>query len=194
MKRILSFCLIFTTALFVAGCGSKFEPTESTIYVTSKDEVKSAIVESFDKAYYDFEELSEDVKKEVQTYCLDKNNEEAVVVESLTRGEGEVSLFMNFQTAGDYAAFNEVLLFTGTYAEAVNEGYIPMELYDAEGISVPTDSKELDELKVIVTEESISVQTHGKIKYVSDNVSIVDKKLARAFEAGKTHPAFVLYK
>ena len=194
MKRILNFCLIFTTALLVTGCGSKFEPTESAIYVTSKGAVKSAIVESFDKAYYDFEELSEDVKKEVQTYCLDKNNEEAVVVESLTRGEGEVSLFMNFQTAGDYAAFNEVLLFTGTYAEAVNEGYIPMELYDAEGISVPTDSKELDELKVIVTEESISVQTHGKIKYVSDNVSIVDKKLARAFEAGKTHPAFVLYK
>ena len=194
MKRILNFCLIFTTALLVTGCGSKFKPTESAIYVTSKGAVKSAIVESFDKAYYDFEELSEDVKKEVQTYCLDKNNEEAVVVESLTHGEGEVSLFMNFQTAGDYAAFNEVLLFTGTYAEAVNEGYIPMELYDAEGISVPTDSKELDELKVIVTEESISVQTHGKIKYVSDNVSIVDKKLARAFEAGKTHPAFVLYK
>ena len=194
MKRILNFCLIFTIALLATGCGSKFEPTVSTIYVTSKGEVKSAIVESFDKAYYDFEELSEDVQKEVTAYCLDKNQEEAAVVESLTLGEGEVSLFMNFQTVDDYIAFNDVLLFTGTYAEAVGEGYIPEELYDAEGMSVPTDSEELDKLKVIVTEESISVQTHGKIKYVSDNVSIVDKKLARAFEAGKTHPAFVLYK
>ena len=194
MKRILNFCLIFTIALLATGCGSKFEPTVSTIYVTSKGEVKSAIVESFDKAYYDFEELSEDVQKEVTAYCLDKNQEEAAVVESLTLGEGEVSLFMNFQTVDDYIAFNDVLLFTGTYAEAVSEGYIPEELYDAEGMSVQTDSEELDKLKVIVTEESISVQTHGKIKYVSDNVSIVDKKLARAFEAGKTHPAFVLYK
>ena len=194
MKIILNFCLIFTIALFVTGCGSKFEPTVSTIYVTSKGEVKSAIVESFDKAYYDFEELSEGVQKEVTAYCLDKNREEAAVVESLTLGEGEVSLFMDFQTVDDYIAFNDVLLFAGTYAEAVNEGYIPEELYDAEGMSVPTDSEELDKLKVIVTEESISVQTHGKIKYVSDNVSIVDKKLARAFEAGKTHPAFVLYK
>lgn len=194
MKRILSFCLIFTTALFVAGCGSKFEPTESTIYVTSKDEVKSAIVESFDKAYYDFEELSEDVQKEVKSYCLDRNNEEAVAVESLTQGEEVVSLFMNFQTAEDYAAFHDVLLFTGTYAEAVSAGYIPEELYDAEGMSVGADSEELGNLKVVVTEESIAVQTHGKIKYVSDNVSIVGKKLARAFEAGKTHPAFVLYK
>ena len=194
MKRILNFCLIFTITLLATGCGSKFEPTVSTIYVTSKGEVKSAIVESFDKAYYDFEELSEDVQKEVTAYCLDKNQEEAAVVESLTLGEGEVSLFMNFQTVDDYIAFNDVLLFAGTYAEAVSEGYIPEELYDAEGMSVPTDSEELDKLKVIVTEESISVQTHGKIKYVSDNVSIVDKKLARAFEAGKTHPAFVLYK
>lgn len=194
MKRILSFCLIFTTALFVAGCGSKFEPTESTIYVTSKDEVKSAIVESFDKAYYDFEELSEDVQKEVKSYCLDRNNEEAVAVESLTQGEEVVSLFMNFQTVEDYAAFHDVLLFTGTYAEAVSAGYIPEELYDAEGMSVGADSEELGNLKVVVTEESIAVQTHGKIKYVSDNVSIVGKKLARAFEAGKTHPAFVLYK
>lgn len=194
MKRILNFCLIFTITLLATGCGSKFEPTVSTIYVTSKGEVKSAIVESFDKAYYDFEELSEDVQKEVTAYCLDKNHEEAAVVESLTLGEGEVSLFMNFQTVDDYIAFNDVLLFAGTYAEAVSEGYIPEELYDAEGMSVQTDSEELDKLKVIVTEESISVQTHGKIKYVSDNVSIVDKKLARAFEAGKTHPAFVLYK
>jgi len=194
MKRILNFCLFFTIALFVTGCGSKFEPTESTVYVTSKGEVKSAIIESFDKAYYDFDELSEDVQKEVKAYCLDKNNEEAAVVESLTLGEMEVSLFMNFQTAEDYAAFNEVLLFAGTYADAVREGYIPLELYDVEGMSVGVDSEELDGLKVIVTEESISIHTQGKIKYVSDNVSIVDKKLARAFEAGKNHPAFVLYK
>ena len=194
MKRILNFGLVFTIALLVTGCGTKFEPTESTIYVTSKGAVKSAIVESFDKAYYDFEELSEDVQKEVTSYCLDKNNEEAAVVESLTLGDAEVLLFMDFQTVEDYIAFNEVLLFAGTYAEAVASGYIPVELYDAEGLSVSKDSEELDKLKVIVTEESTFIQTHGKIKYVSDNVSIVDKKLARAFEAGKSHPAFVLYK
>ena len=128
------------------------------------------------------------------TLCLDKNNEEAAVLESLTQGEEEVSLFMNFQTVEDYAAFNEVLLFAGTYAEAASAGYLPEELYDAEGEAADTESEKLDDLKVIVTEESVCIQTAGKIKYVSDNVSIVDKKLARALEAGKGHPAFVLYK
>lgn len=194
MKRFLNSCMFVTVVLLLTGCGAKFEPTESTIFVTSKGEVKSAIFESFDKSYYDFDELSETVQKEVKSYCLDKNNEEAAVVESLTKGNDEVALIMNFQTADDYVAFQDVLLFTGTYAEAVNAGYVPVELYDAEGVSVETDFEDLDELKVIVTEESVTIQTHGKIKYVSDNVSIVDKKLARAFEAGKGHPAFVLYK
>ena len=193
MKKTLRFCTILAAVLFLTGCGNKFEPTESTIYVTSKGEVQSAIMESFDKAYYDFEELSEDVQKEVKSYCLDVN-EEAVTVESLTQGEDEVTLLMNYQTAEDYAAFNEVLLFTGTYAEAVDAGYIPSELHDVEGEGIALDSEDLGNLKVIVTEESISIQTSGKIRYVSDNVSVMDKKLAKALEAGKTHPAFVLYK
>ena len=179
MRKLLNFCMVLTAALFLAGCGNDFEPTESTIYVTSKGEVVSAIMEDFDKAYYDFDELSENVYKEVRSYCLDINDE-AIFVESLTKESGIVTLQMKYQTAEDYAAFNA--------------GYLPEELYDAEGEAADTESEKLDDLKVIVTEESVCIQTAGKIKYVSDNVSIVDKKLARAFEAGKTHPAFVLYK
>lgn len=193
MKKTLNFCMILAAAIFLSGCGNKFEPTESTIFITSKGEVHSAVMESFDEAYYDFEELSEDVERAVKSYCLDEN-EEVVTVESLTQGNDEVSLFMNYQTADDYAAFNEVLLFTGTYAEAASAGYVPEELHDAEGAIVDIESEELDNLKVVVTEESICIQTSGKIKFVSDNVSIVDKKLARAMEVGKGHPAFVLYK
>ena len=193
MKKIWNFCMILAAALLFVGCGNKFEPTESTIYITSKGEVKSAVMESFDKVYYDFEELSEDVQNEVKSYCLDVN-EEVVAIEALTQGEDEVTLLMNYQTVEDYTAFNDVLLFTGTYEEAVNAGYVPEELYDTDGEFTEIGSEELDNLKVIVTEESVCIQTSGKIKYVSDNVSIVEKKLARALEAGKSHPAFVLYK
>ena len=193
MRKLLNFCAVMTAALFLVGCGGSFEPTESTIYVTSKGEVFSAIMEDFDKAYYNFDELSENVNKAVKSYCLDVNDE-VVSVESLTKDSGMVTLKMKYQTVEDYVTFNEVILFAGTYAEAVDAGYLPEELHDVEGEFADTKSEELDNLKVIVTEESVCIQTAGKIKYVSDNVSIVDKKLARAFEAGKTHPAFVLYK
>lgn len=193
MKKIWNVVFVLMAGLFLMGCSDKFEPTESTIYITSKGEVKSALMEDFEKAYYDFEELSEAVAEEVRAYNLDVNAE-VVTLESLTEGAGEVTLLMNYQTVEDYIAFNEVLLFNGTYAEAVAAGYNPAELYDTEGMLADLDSANLDNLKVLVTEESTCIQTSGRIKYVSDNVAVIDKKLARAVEAGKSYPAFVLYK
>lgn len=194
MKKSWSFCLVLTTVLMLTGCDGKFEPTESTVFITSKGAVKTAVMESFEESYYDFDELSADINETVEDYCLDKNNEEAVTVESLTPSEGMVTLMMNYASAEDYAEFNDLLLFAGTVSEAKAAGYVPEALLDAEGQSAEPTGEEFDALKVIVTEESICIQTSGKIKYTSDNVSIIDKKLAKSMEAGKTHPAFVIYK
>lgn len=193
MKKSLNFLLVLAIISLLTGCGNKFEPTESTIYITSKGVVQSAIMESFDKAYYDFEELTEDIEKEVKSYNLDVN-EEVITIESLTQGNGDVTLIMEYQTVEDYTAFNEVILFNGTYEEAIKAGYVAEELFDTEGQSGDLDEEELKKLNVLVTEESVCIQTSGKIRYVSDNVTILDKKLAKAMEAGKSHPAFVLYK
>ena len=193
MKRALSFTLVLASAILLMGCGQKFEPTESTIFVTSKGVVKSAIMESFDKSYYDFDELYKSVEKEVKVYCLD-NIEETVTLTSLTEENDSVTLLMDYQTVEDYANFNEVLLFSGTFAQAVAEGYLPDPLHDVEGITAELELEKQGDLKVLVTEESVCIQTSGRIKFVSDNVTVLDKKLAKAMEAGKTHPAFVLYK
>lgn len=197
MKKSLHFCLILLTALLLTGCQDKFEPTESTIYITSKGAVRSALMESFDKEYYQLDELSEDVEKEVKAYCLDVN-EEAVTVESLTMEGDEVRLFMNYQTVEDYAAFNKVLLFAGTVQEAIENGYElndPLQADgDTAGNAVELDLEKDGDLKVIITEENLCVQTSGRIRYVSDNVTLVEKKLARTLEASENHPAFIIYK
>ena len=193
MKKSLNFWFIFVMALVMSGCGSKFEPTESTIFVTSKGKVQSAVMESFEQAYYDFDELYKEIEKEVKAYCLDKN-EELVVVNSLVEENDTVSLLMEYQSAEDYAEFNDVLLFSGAFEEAVNAGFVPEVLYTAEGEYAEIDLEEHGNLKVIITEESVCVQTSGKISYTSDNVVVLDKKLAKAMEAGKNHPAFILYK
>ena len=193
MKKAWSFTLVLASAILLMGCGQKFEPTESTIFVTSKGVVKSAIMESFDKSYYDFDELYKSVEKEVKAYCLD-NIEENITITSLTKENDSVALLMDYQTVEDYVDFNEVLLFSGTFAQAVEEGYLPNALHDVEGITAEIDLEKQGDLKVLVTEESVCIQTSGRIKFVSDNVTVLDKKLAKAMEAGKTHPAFVLYK
>lgn len=193
MKKSWSFCFVLTAVLMLTGCDGKFEPTESTVFITSKGAVKSAVMESFEESYYDFDELSADVNEAVKDYC-EGTSEDAVVMESLTPGEGSVTLFMNYGTVKDYADFNDALLFAGTFAEAKAAGYEPENLLDVEGQAAEMTEEEKEKLKVIVTEESICIQTSGRIRYVSDNVSVIDKKLAKAMEAGKTHPAFVIYK
>lgn len=193
MRKAYHVAAILAAMLLLGGCGQKFEPTESTLFVTSKGMVKSAIIESFDKDYYDFDEFSKEVDQSVKEYCLGTDGE-AVTLESITEVNQEVSLFMNYETVKDYSAFNEVLLFCGTYEEAKAAGYVPTGLTSPEGKEIAVDSEELNELKVIVTEESITIQTAGKIRYMSDNVTYLDKKLAKVLEAGGSHPAFILYK
>ena len=193
MKKSLNFWFIFVMALMLSGCGSKFEPTESTIFVTSKEKVQSAVMESFEEPYYNFDELYKEIEKEVKAYCLDKNDE-LVTMNSLVEENDSVSLLMEYQTVEAYAEFNDVLLFSGSFKEAVDAGLIPETLYTVEGEYAEIDLEEHGKLKVIVTEESVCVQTSGKISYTSDNVVVLDKKLAKAMEAGKNHPAFILYK
>lgn len=193
MKKSLNFCLILAVMLLLTGCSEKFEPTESTIFITSKGVVHSAVMESFEKTYYDFDELTKNVEDAVESYCLE-GNEDAVKINLLTEENDMAVLQMEYQSVEDYAKFNDVLLFSGTFSEAAAAGYVPDELYDTEGQYVEIDMEQQGNLKVVVTEESICIQTSGKIQYVSDNVTVNDKKLARALEAGESHPAFILYK
>lgn len=193
MKNIRKITFVFALGMLLTGCSDKFEPTESTIYVTSKGQVKAALMEEFDKAYYDFEELSQSVTEEVKAYNLDAN-EEVVTVDSLTQENGAVTLVMDYESVKDYRLFNDVLLFCGTYAEAVTAGYVPTELYDTEGMYAELSEEELAHMKVLVTEENVSIQTSGRIRYVSDHVTVLDKKLAMVVEAVQNHPAFILYK
>ena len=193
MKRTLGVCLLCAGALLMTGCSNKFEPTESTLFVTSKGMVYSAVMESFEAAYYNYDELAEDVQKAVSAYC-GETNPEAVTVESLVEENDMVTLLMHYETVDDYAKFNEVILFSGTLSEAMEAGYRPEHLLDADGEPAEFNMEEHGALKVVVTEENVCVQTTGKIKFVSDNVSIIDSKLAKTMEAGESELAFVLYK
>lgn len=194
MKRIWKFSFVFAAVFALTGCGDKFEPTESSIYVTSKGQVKTALMEDFEKDYYDFDELSKTVADEVKAYNLSAGAE-VVGVGSLTQGTDGVTLFMDYESVKDYAQFNDVILFQGTYEEAVAAGYEPAELYDADGmLYADISSEHFSHLKVLVTEENICVQTTGKIKFVSEHVTVLDKKLGKVVEAGKSNPAFILYK
>ena len=193
MKKSLGLCLLLTGTILLTGCSQKFEPTESTIFVNSKGVVKSAIMESFDKGYYDFEELKGDAESAVQAYCSE-SAADSVVLESITNENDVVTLMMQYKTVQDYYEFNDMILFVGTLSEVEAAGYILEDFHDAEGQPVELSEEEKSTLKAVVTEENVCIQTNGKIRCVSESVEILDNKLARVMEAGATHPAFVVYK
>ena len=125
MGKKLNFLLILSMTFLMSGCDQKFEPTESTIFITSKGLVQSAVIESFDKSYYDFDELYETVEKEVKAYCLDKN-EEAVTISSLVEENNSVALLMDYQTVEDYVEFPSISYnSSGKYPAAAASENVP---------------------------------------------------------------------
>ncbi|MGN0335073.1 MAG: hypothetical protein ACI4DV_05330 [Lachnospiraceae bacterium] len=195
MKKHLSLILILTVFFSVTGCSAQFKPEESAIYITDQGEVRTAVMESFDEYYYDFEELKSNVEDQVRDYCLEKG-ESCISIENLTEDTetGEIQLWMNYETVEDYTAFNNVCLFQGTVAQAMEQGYLKnVTLLNADGeyaVLQEADST----YHVVITEENVCIQTTGKILYVSDNVSILSRKQAKSFEAGTEHLAYVIYK
>ena len=106
MRKRLGACL--GTALCVsvlAGCGSSFNPDTDTVYVQKKGTVISASVESFDKDYYDQEELQSYVNEEIESYTKE-NGSDTVELDEVNVEDEEAKLVLKFDTGDDYADFN----------------------------------------------------------------------------------------
>lgn len=194
MKKSLKILLAVGLAACVAGCEKKdeFKPTESTIYVKSNGKVQTAVMDTFEESYYDLEELQEEVEYSIEEYC-EIYGKDAVKLKSLKMKEEDVQLYMNYASVDDYQQYNDVLLFQGTLEEAERTGYLQeMTFTDTDGneVKLPDDGDYL----AVITEESLCIQTSGKIHYVSNNVSVQGKKKAKSYEASESHPACIIYK
>lgn len=193
MKRILHTGILLAALLLVSGCSAKFEPTEDSVYVKRNGSVIGAVIEDFDKEYYSSSEVEAEINQAVSDYN-DVMGSEDVKVQSYEVAEGEARLFIEYKAAKDYKYFNGVDFFCGTVAEAQEAGYeFDAEFKDASGSSVTADEVlEHGEKKVVILEEPIQVQVSARIAYVSDNVTVLDEKLAKAdMEAGL---AYIIYK
>ena len=192
MRKWKSLLLLgFSTVLF-GGCSMKFSAEENAVYVNKKGQVLGAIVESFDKDYYDADELQDMLDLDVAEYN-GENGKNSVEVDSYKVSDGQIKVIMNYSDWSDYAHFNDVQFFSGKLSDIQGKNYgqnVTFVNRDGE------DAGELDEMdgdnKVILLDEKIIVQTSGKIEYVSDNVTIEGDKLARVNEDA-TGLAYIIY-
>ena len=194
MRKSVCFVLRVCMIAALAGCGSV--PKESTLAIDKKGKITDTVVESFDKDFYDSEELQKEIESELAEY--NKNfAADHIAMKKFEVKDGTATLQLVFDGSEYYEDYTETTLFNGTVAEAQAGGYeLNGELLDADGAKTSLgDLDGADEAKVLVmeTDETVKVEVPGTILAVSagGNVNVTGKKQAAVADGGLS---YIIYK
>ena len=191
MKKTGIIVMLMIFCIFV-GCGNKDELGENTVEVSQKGWIKATVHETFDKDYYDKDELQDMLEQEVVEFNAE-NGKDSVEVDSFKVSGGSVKIIMNYSNWADYAHFNDVQFFAGKVSDIQGKNYGTNVSFVSRDGSETAALYDIDgDYYVILLEEKLVVQTPGKIVYVSDNVTVEGEKLARVNEDA-SGLAYVIY-
>ena len=189
--------LLAAGMIFLTACAEGGGEEESSVTILKDGKLKSLIVESFDKSYYDQDELQQKILREAADYN-NEAGEGTVSVEKVAAQDGVVRVEMTYADASSYASFNDGIFFRGSAGEAQDAGYdlnrvlsSAKDLKETVGMS---DILAMTEMRLLITDRKEPVTLSGKAAYISDNVTM-DKKLKTAFfeeESGEL--AYILFK
>ena len=189
MKKWFSAICILAVTLLSVGCGSSFDPSVSSIYIHKNGEITEAVVESFVKDYYSFDEFQSMVEKEVAAY-------DNVSIKSLELKDSTVYLLLNYEDAESYSKYNEVYCFQGSIDDALSEGRsFDMTFKDADYQEyTTTEVTEKMSDPVLVLKSECVVVTEQPIKYVSNNVEILGSHTAEVMPIDdEAEYAYIIY-
>lgn len=186
-------CVLALSAI-LAACGDKELAVDTnTLYMKSDGTVTEASFELFEESYYDAAELEEYVKEEVRAYNY-KNVKEAIAVDKVEVQDKVAAVYLTYQTAEDYIAFNEAELFAGTVKKAMDAGYD----FDTEFVSYEKGEEarllevtETGANRILILDATIDVRVDGTILFVSSNVQKKDKKNVSLTQGGLS---YIIYK
>lgn len=172
------------------------DETASRVEFTKKGALTVTSVESFDKDYYDQEELQAAIDTAVSAY---KDQKGGVSAGDLKVENGTATLTMQYDSAADYTAFNDQEMYWGTLQGAEDAGY------DFAAFSGQTNAQNKDETfgegtartlaenTVIVVTEALDIITPADILYASSNLSIADTRYATVTgDVSESSPAILI--
>lgn len=167
------------SGLMLAGCGAGSEDGyREGLTVNKEGQVFLAIQESFDRDYYDLDELKSMAVEEVASYNASRGTEAAKVVEvQKLSGDEAVQLVYCFQDAPAYSGFQEERFFYEKLGEAIKARHLfsGAVLFGKEGeITLDEGNKsKLSEKHVIITETKTVIKPPYDILYYSEGVKIL---------------------
>ena len=196
MKKIKALLLAGGLAGLLCACNIIGGNVDTTTVKFQKDGgVTQIIVEDFSQPYYNTEELERDITSKIAEYNNGVGTEDAIVLKDVELAENKmITVKMDFKSSADYKAFNEKELFCGTVADAYKAGYEFTTMRDAaqEGIVLSAaDVLEKSDMNIVILEEAQQIIVPGKIRYISDGISMVEEK--RAVNLNEGQNAFIIY-
>lgn len=219
-KKIKMLGLLFLlTAVCFTGCGGKNEKETSAkakeegynlVEIRKDGSIKSTIVEPFPESYCDEDELKRFILQEAADYN-GETGENSVSVKKFSVKKEMVTVSMEYGTSQDFGGFNAYPFFSGTVAEAYEEGYdfSGVVFLEADAASkketaeeIPSIQKEqlleMGNRRIVIAslpeEETLTLKTSGKILYISG--ASCEKKNQALIKGSKggTETAYIVFK
>lgn len=171
-------CSILCLMMLLCGCSKIEVPADLSVpalAITAKGQVTAWIVESFDKDYYDLEELRAMVNEEVKLFNEEHQTNSgaaAVTVNTLekTATGNAVKLVLGFRDIAAYRDYTGKDLFYGTVTEARKAGYdLELQLISTkDGSSIDRDDiYGMGRKHILITQEKVKIYGPKTPSYVS---------------------------
>ena len=182
MKSIFGVTAVLLLSVILCGCAKKssvFE--EPTIEICSDGSILRTMVESFDKPYYDVEELKTEYERALSDYNSGSNPGK-VSLNDIHALDKEVFISLEYENCEAGSAFDGCELFWGSVQNASAGGYFEdttlKGVKDAQLVE-GFDAAKLNDKNVFVTDESGIVIFPKNVIYVSANVEVLSDKEVR---------------
>lgn len=196
MKKALYILLLITCIPILTGCKKNLDLTlentdRSTLLVKEDGKIQAAILDVFDKDYYDITEFTQFINQEVESYN-EKNGEGTIILDEVDKINNQVILILTYNSIKDYTSFNHVEGDLLSVQDAKSSDLnLPEIFYNKKGASLSKEEAlEKDKNFVFYLKENIKVLVNGKIQYHS-NGDLISKSEVQATEDDVT---FIIYK
>lgn len=166
--------------LLLTGCGGTQMPDtieKTTLSVDEEGIVTAYLVESFDKEYYDVEELKTMAVEEAAAYNTgaDAGTVVPISVEGveLLESGSEVKVTYRYNNADTYELHTEGVLFYGTVTEALKAGYdmknVTMRsVKDGEPVAPAWIAVEAADKHILITNQKVEIYSPYKVTHISE--------------------------
>lgn len=185
MQKFLLYTVLALCLIFSAGCKNKDkiisvdDVKNNTLLVKNDGTVQAATVETFDKNYYNQDELNTFIMGQIGKYNQ-ANGQDSIVLDSLNVKDGNAVLILNYSNLEHYKAFNEVDAALTTTIDAKNGNLELPDVYVSASdgaFASPDVALKNDKYKVLVVNEKTDIIVDGTVKYFTNAALLSKSKL-----------------